>query len=64
MKTLDEVIIELENEDLFVDILYYLKEYRNHLNRELDMLCQQKLDCENKIKFLERIHDIEKAIRG
>ena len=33
MKTLDEVIAELEDEGLFADALHYLKEYRDLLNK-------------------------------
>ena len=32
MKTLDEVIDELEDEGLFADALHYLKEYRKWKN--------------------------------
>lgn len=49
MKTLDEVITELEDEGLFPDALYYLKEYK--IKRERIMAKAQ--DCEDTEKRLQ-----------
>jgi len=52
------------NCNVYNNAIQYLKEYRNHLHSELDMLRQKKLDYENEMKFIDHIHNIVKAIRG
>ena len=51
MKTLDEVIVELEDEGLFADALHYLKEYRKRLIQDLDELRQKKYELETNMKL-------------
>ena len=51
MKTIDEVIDELEDEGLFADALHYLKEYRKRLKQDLDDLQQKKYEIETNMKL-------------
>lgn len=61
MKTLDEVITELEDEGVFPDALHYLKEYK--IKRERIMAKAQ--DCEDTEKRLQdEIARYQEAVRN
>ena len=59
MKTLDEVIAELEDEGLFADALNYLKEYREK-SHQLDIgIAENRRFFEQYGEEMQRIHEIE-----
>lgn len=59
MKTLDEVIAELEDEELFADALNYLKEYREK-SHQLDIgIAENRRFFEQYGEEMQRIHEIE-----
>lgn len=57
MKTLDEVIAELEDEGVFADALHYLKEYREE-DKKLGAAINEACDVE--MKYCRLVEELER----